>query len=250
MKNFWASLAVASLFAVSFTSCDPKTPAGPGSLTLEFEHVFGTAELPFALNTDYVHPMTGDSLNFSMFKYYVSNVVLTAEDGSTWAAPESYYLVDASVPASALLTLEGVPANHYTGVSFLLGVDSARNVSGAQTGALDPANNMFWSWNSGYIFVKAEGTSPQAAMGGFQFHLGGFAAEKNAIQSLDFSFGTTHAMVEEGANPTVHMMFNVGKLWHGQPSVATQAMIHMPGANAVSRMQALASGMSFEHLHN
>jgi hypothetical protein len=87
-------------------------------------------------------------------------------------------------------------------------------------------------------------------MGGFQFHLGGFAAEKNAIQSLDYTFGNNHAVVEKGANPTVHMKFNVGKLWHGQPSVATQAMIHMPGANAVARMQALASGMEFEHLHN
>lgn len=250
MKNFFTGLAAAALMATSLTSCDPKQPTGPGSLSLEFEHVFGSTNAPFALNTWYTHPMTGDSLNFSMFKYYVSNVVLTAEDGSTWTAPESYYLIDASTPASTMLTLENVPANHYTGVSFLLGVDSTRNVSGAQTGALDPANGMFWSWNSGYIFVKAEGTSPQAAMGGFQFHLGGFAAEQNAIQSLNYSFGNNHAMVEEGANPTVHMMFNVGKLWHGMPSVADQAMIHMPGAGAVARMQALGTGMTFEHLHN
>ena len=249
MKNFFTGLAAAALMATSLTSCDPK-PTGPGSLSLEFEHVFGSTNAPFALNTWYTHPMTGDSLNFSMFKYYVSNVVLTAEDGSTWTAPESYYLIDASTPASTMLTLENVPANHYTGISFMLGVDSARNVSGAQTGALDPANGMFWSWNTGYIFVKAEGASPNSSTGGFEYHLGGFKGDKNAIQNLDFSFGNNHAVVEDGANPTVHMMFNTGFLWCFLPGCADEPMIHMPGAAAVARMHALGTGMTFDHIHN
>jgi hypothetical protein len=49
-----------------------------------------------------------------------------------------------------------------TGIRFLLGVDSARNVSGIQTGALDPARGMFWTWNSGYVMAKIEGSSPSA----------------------------------------------------------------------------------------
>ena len=250
MKKFLFGLTFLSLATLFTTSCDPVKSAEPGSLTLEFEHVFGSSNEAFNLQSWYVHPMTGDSLNFSMLKYYISNVTLTAEDGTTWEAPESYYLIDASNPTSALVTLEDVPANQYTGLSFVLGVDSLHNISGAQTGALDPANGMFWSWNTGYIFVKVEGSSPQAAMGEFQYHLGGFSGENNAIQSLAYSFGSNSAIVEKGANPMVHMMFNVGKLWHGMPSVATTPMVHMPGANAVVRMEALATGISFEHLHN
>jgi hypothetical protein len=36
-----------------------------------------------------------------------------------------------------------------TAIKFLLGVDSLKNVSGIQTGALDPAKGMFWTWNTG-----------------------------------------------------------------------------------------------------
>ena len=54
-----------------------------------------------------------------------------------------------------------MPAGNYNSLSFLLGVDSMHNVSGAQTGALDPANDMFWTWNSGYVMAKMEGASPR-----------------------------------------------------------------------------------------
>ena len=31
---------------------------------------------------------------------------------------------------------------------------------------------MFWDWNAGYIFLKIEGTSPAAGMGGdFMYHI-------------------------------------------------------------------------------
>jgi hypothetical protein len=61
-------------------------------------------------------------------------------------------------------------------MEFMIGVDSARNNSGAQTGALDPTNGMFWSWSTGYIMAKFEGTSAQspAAANALKFHIGGF----------------------------------------------------------------------------
>ena len=69
------------LFAMIFTisSCkktDPTPTPTPttGSFKLAFEHVFGMMEEPFTLNTQFVHPMTGDTLNFNKFRYYVSNI--------------------------------------------------------------------------------------------------------------------------------------------------------------------------------
>ncbi|WP_316930094.1 MbnP family protein, partial [Hymenobacter sp. IS2118] len=50
------------------------------------------------------------------------------------------------MPASQLLALKDIPVGDYQSVSFTVGVDSARNVAGAQTGALDPNNGMFWTW--------------------------------------------------------------------------------------------------------
>jgi hypothetical protein len=64
-----------------------------------------------------------------------------------------YFLVDFSDTTTTTLKLTILPYL-YNRLSFVIGVDSARNVSGAQTGALDPANGMFWTWNTGYIMAK------------------------------------------------------------------------------------------------
>ena len=73
----------------------------------------------------------------------------------------------------------------------MVGVDSARNVSGAQTGALDPAKGMFWTWNTGYIMAKLEGNSPASPTGIFEYHIGGFKQNESVIKKpvLLFPFG-------------------------------------------------------------
>jgi hypothetical protein len=75
----------------------------------------------------------------------------------------------------------------------MVGVDSARNVSGAQTGALDPANGMFWTWNTGYIMAKLEGNAPTSPSGTFEYRIGGFKEPDNVIKkpTLLFPFGQT-----------------------------------------------------------
>ena len=55
------------------------------------------------------------------------------------------------------LELADIPNGEYTKVNYTIGVDAARNTEGAQDGALDLVNGMFWSWNTGYIFMKMEG---------------------------------------------------------------------------------------------
>jgi NaMN:DMB phosphoribosyltransferase len=72
----------------------------------------------------------------------------------------------------------------------MIGVDSTHNVSGAQTGALDPANGMFWSWNTGYIMAKMEGTSPQSTANdnSFIFHIGGFSGANSGVRNVTLTF--------------------------------------------------------------
>ena len=81
----------------------------------------------------------------------ISNFKLKKSDGTWWIHPESYFLVDLSNDLSTTLDLGSVPSGEYTELSYTIGVDSLRNVSGAQSGALSTTNNMFWSWNTGYI---------------------------------------------------------------------------------------------------
>ncbi|MEN9332504.1 MAG: hypothetical protein RLZZ94_1594, partial [Bacteroidota bacterium] len=69
-------------------------------------------------------------------------------------------------------------------VSFNLGIDSTINVSGAMEGDLDPMNNMYWTWQSGYINIKFEGSIDDGVQR--EYHLGGYAYPNNALQKVNF----------------------------------------------------------------
>ena len=256
MKNSILAIAAMAVTSMLFTGCERHHHGENGSLNVEFEHLWGMNQLPFSIGTQYVHPMTGDTMTFTTLKYYISNVELTKEDGTVQFVPNSYYLVDASNPLSAMLSLDSIPSGHYTGISFLVGVDSTRNVSGAQTGALDPANDMFWSWNSGYVFIKAEGTSPQSTMPNaiFKFHIGGFQGANSGLNRASMSFGGGMAVVQEGASPVVHLAVNPAMLWCANgvcfPGLAQESHLMMPNAATAQRAKAFSEGFSFEHLHN
>ncbi len=242
---------------LTFQSCnndDDNTdntppPAMKGNMELEFDHVWGPSLAPFSLNTAYTHPATSESITFTTLRYYISNIRLHKTDGSTWTEEESYHIVDASA-RHAHINLTDLPAGEYNGVTFLIGVDSLRNVSGAQTGALDPAESMFWSWNSGYIFVKAEGSSPAASNDSFVYHLGGFQGANNAIREVHLHFSDTNLRIAPNAEPVAHLTVNAARFWHGGISLADMSNVHMPGANASLLATNFSGGFLLDHIHN
>lgn len=256
MKKFNINLVVVLLSLVTIVSCkkeDPKPepqPAVPtGSAEIVLEHEWGMSGLPFQLNTALTHPMTGDDLTFETFKYYISNFKLKKSDGTWWTHPNSYFLVDLSTPSSTTLSLNNIPIGDYTEMSYVLGVDSTRNVSGSQSGALSTTNNMFWSWNSGYIMVKAEGTSPQAGSGSFAYHLGGFAGVNKIVTTKSAVFSVENLTVTETSNGKVYLTLNPARLFHTFGSVSN-GNIHMPGANAVTMSSDFYGNAFFDRVEN
>lgn len=215
-----------------------------GKVTVALNHVWGMSQAPFNLNTSLSHPMNGDDLTFSKVKYYVSNFELKSIDGTWWKHPESYFLVDLSEPSSLELELSGVPVGSYTDIRYMLGVDSTRNVSGAQTGALSTTNGMFWSWNTGYIMAKAEGASPNATSGNFAYHLGGFSGANNILTTKENAFGGTLEVTAKGF-PIVKLSSNVARLFHYYGSVSNGETVHMPGASAQSLANGFYGGFNF-----
>jgi hypothetical protein len=251
--NWPLALFFGLIITVSACKKDDDTPSETfGDFRIELEHKFGAAD--FAFGTPYTNA-AGESLTFSTAKYYISNVVLHKADGTTWSPAESYFLVDAAVPASTILTIEDAPTADYTELEFTIGVDSTRNVSGAQDGALSIANNMFWSWNSGYIFIKMEGSSPQAPGNAFTYHIGGFKSPNNAIQHGHFDFGSSLLKVKPTATPQVHAYVDIAKFFNAEHggtnlSVATLPTWTMPGANAVMLAGNFHHAFVFDHIHN
>ena len=234
----------------AFSGCDEEDDhAHNGEVNVQFEFVFGSSALPWAINQTMKHPKTGDTLTFTEFSFYVSNVKLQKEDGTWWSEPESYHLICAKCPDASMFTLADVPEGNYTGMQYTLGVDSARNVSGAQTGDLSPSKGMFWDWNSGYIMLKAEGSSPQSSDGAFTFHLGGFSGPNSVVTPKSVSFGSSTLSVSHDNTPGVVLLATPARLWHTAPSVSERSTIHMPGANAKMMADDFFGNISFKEIN-
>jgi hypothetical protein len=255
MKAIKLSIVAAATLILGLTSCKkdetttPTTPvaAGNGTVSVELSHKFGMMnEQTLAIGTPVIHPMKKDTLTFSKFKYFISNVKFKKADGTYWTETESYHLVDLDKAESLKLSFKDLPAGTYTQMEYTIGVDSARNVSGAQEGSLATTNDMFWSWKSGYIMLKAEGMyKDNKADKMFAFHLGGFSGENNIVTKRTMTFdGANVLTITKDKTSTVAVEVNPGLLWHSAPSVKTLNMIHMPGADA--KLMALGeSGMGF-----
>lgn len=229
------AIALFGSLIFGLSACEEETPEPtpvPAEVKIKFNYVFGPNVIPWNVGDSSFHPKTKDTLLFDLLKFYVSNLKLQKEDGTWWSEPESYHLLCGSCPDESTITLTGMPDGKYIGVEFLMGVDSARNVSGAQTGALSVTNGMFWSWNTGYIMLKIEGHSPNAASGAFKFHLGGFQGTDNVLTTKTTDLSATPIEVAADKSYTLNFMSNLARFWHSSPSVAVRESIHDPGPEA------------------
>lgn len=252
-----------ALLAFSFTisSCkkDPDEvpapvtpPATSGSLKLHFENMVGDSTL--VLNMQNYVNANNDTFNVSKFNYYISNIKLTRSDNSVYTETESYHLLKADDESSLDISLANVPFGSYTAIEFMIGVDSTRNVSGAQTGALDPANGMFWSWSSGYIMAKLEGTSPQSTGSGhmIMMHIGGFSGANKVLKTVSPSFNSQTANVSSTVTPEIHFKADILEMLQSPNTIdfSTLNVIHMPGSAAKTVADNYADMFSVEHIHN
>lgn len=209
----------------------PEVPSG-NAIGISFEHFVGSDPLILDQTLRYMN-LNGDSFSVEEYKYYISNISFTDNFGNTWYEPESYHLIDADDTNSLVIYIDSMPAGVYTSIRFMIGVDSARNVSGAQVGALDPSHAMFWTWNSGYIMAKFEGRSPSstAAFGLTIFHVAGFAGQYASQRWITPAFGASNAIVTANTVPIIHMRGDVNE-WFQSPSVvdfSSVNVVNVPG---------------------
>ncbi len=245
--NILFSLAACLLFGCAGKSS--KNEASPETtlqttLQIVFDNVVGNQDLVLG-TTNYSNPLN-QTFKVITFNYYVSNLKLQRADGSEYTVPQdsSYFLIREEVLASQTVTLRNLPAGEYVGVSFLLGVDSLRNTMdiSRRTGVLDPATGAqghYWTWNSGYIFMRLEGSSPESTGSAnlIQYHVGGFGGYTskldNNIKKINLSFGTQKAQVRLDNKPQVKLKIDALKVISGSHLVDFANLPNvMSGANA------------------
>lgn len=264
-KTIIAALAITFAFASCSNDDDTtNTITGEGSIGLEFDNVFGSANL--ILDTQTNVTSQNEALKISDVKYIVSNIVLTKEDGSTYTVPknESYFIVDESDEASQMIELNNIPAGNYTKVKFGIGVDQEQFNLGAtgQGNFLAQAQDagMMLIWSAGYKFVKFEGTFTSATVATdtqFMVHTGQTGTNYNYTEiTLDFP-EQEQAKVRTTITPDVHIFADVAKIIDGTNKVKLTdnnmggmgAMI-MGGANLPLITSNLSGMFTVNHVHN
>lgn len=230
-------LSIVTILFLSACKKEDTTPASEydvnkyGYIAIKFDNQVGNLNLvldsPF-----YTNPLN-QKYTISKFNYYVSNIVFINEDGTERAIPQdsSYFLIEETNPDSKVLELR-VPEGNYKSVKFIIGVDSLRSTRpvNERTGVLDPAGagaGMYWTWNSGYIFMKMEGTydAPNdtfATSQPYLYHIGGFGPTINNIKTAVVDFNTSRATVRNsrGADaPEVHIYVDASKVISGNTNV-------------------------------
>ena len=223
------------LLITFWTSTFGQTGSNKGGLTFHFKNVVGDKELNFSDSISMYRNANGDDFKVTTFKYYISNVTLITKNGDKISIPDSYLLVNAADSTTLNQQITGIPEGKYTGITFTIGIDSLRNFSGAQTGVLDPAKGMFWSWNSGYIFVKLEGESPRstAKRNRLTFHIGGAKDPNNTIRTVTQQFSKT-LKIADGKLPEIELTADASALFKGKTTVDFAKLnFTMGGPNSV-----------------
>lgn len=183
----------------------------------------------------------GQTFTVTSLKYYIGHITLVRAGGTQYVHPD-HVLIDADDSSSWIVPLRDVPNGTYTALSFVVGVDSIHNVGGPMEGALDPLNGMYWTWATGFIFVKCEGTSPHSPQPKHQieYHLGGFAYPHRNMRTI--TLGLTEPVVVGPRDASLEVTFDVGRWldacginFSTQSSItdvrsAGPLMDHIPGA--------------------
>lgn len=246
MKNYilWAALlGVFSLIVVASCKKD-EDDSTVGALEFKFEHRAGAEALVF--NKDYTLA-SGETARFTKVKYYLSNFVLVKDDGTEVVVPKdkSYFLLDHEIPSSLIFKVDSVPLGSYKGLKFIIGVDSAKSTApvNQRKGVLDEAGaggDMYWTWNSGYIFIKVEGSTPQTP---FQFHIGGYggynpaAPTINNIKQVNLTVPDQSAVVHSGQTSHFHLFVDILEFFKNPNTIRIEdnPYVHFtPGSTAIA----------------
>jgi len=241
MRFLWLFIIIGALFF----SCKKNTIAAPedmpplgsgntSSLSIQIDHVVNGSTL--ALGTQTYAASNNQVFSVTSFKYYFTNISLTNHHGDVVIVPGSYYLIDEANPLSRVINLSNIPPDDYTTLSFMIGVDSHQNTSGAQAGALDPLNGMFWDWNSGYIMAKMEGASPQSgsSIKDLSFHIGGFNGANSGVRTVTLSL-PVNAQVQTGHQPKITLSADLAKWFTSVNTISFATVYSITSVNAVSK---------------
>ncbi len=194
-------IALSFFCLLSFSLAYPQKTKKENRIIIHFENRANGKKI--VLNDSIYSTIFDEKYAVHKLKYYVSDIHFITQKKEK--VIKEVFLIDAAKDNTINLLM---PEENIAGIQFLLGVDSLLNCSGAQEGALDPLNDMYWTWNSGYVMFKMEGTSNSspADKQRIEQHIGGY---KGAFKTM--------RMVKLFCikNKEITIVMNLDKYWDG-----------------------------------
>jgi len=260
MKQLFIGLLLFTA-ACSSENLEPSNPNDRNNVTLEFENRVAAQTL--VLNDTKYTNSSSEDFTITTLNYFISNVALKKTDGTVVKMPDQYFLVRQADKSTLMPVLKDVPAADYTEMTFTIGIDSVKSISTVEqrTGVLDVASygtdNMYWSWNSGYIFFKMEGISSKAPVNSaglnkFQYHIGGFggrtSATANNLRKVTVNLPST-VTVRKSIAPSIHFLVDINGVFGTNVKIANGAVIMNPAISGpiANNYQNI---FKVDHVHN
>ena len=184
-----------------------------GSVNIMIDNVMKNSsdeKADLLLQAPYIN-VNGDTLVFSKFKYYISNIkLISALDTSI--VPESYHLISSSETSpSTVINLRDIPSGTYSEITYSIGIDSIANLDETIIeGDLDPSSDMSWNWQVGYKFFNMEGiySSDTSTSNPFLFHIG----QSSNIRTTTIQL-PQELVVTNNSTSMVHIMANINNFF-------------------------------------
>ena len=231
-------LAIAIIVSQAFVNfqerlnqgCTDKKEWSSNALGIHFQPVFQGKKID--LNA--AAPKGAPSI--SMLRLYLSNFTFLKNGSIVFEERNSYHLLDLEDENTLELKFAGLENLDFDLLQFNLGIDSLTHVSGAMGGDLDPTKGMFWTWQSGYVNFKLEGTYVKCPTRNheFQFHLGGYLAPFQSVQSVQLKVSKGEKLL---------LQLDVSPFFE-QVDWVKKYSIMSPGKEAVAASRVLANSFS------
>ncbi len=204
MRKLYFGILLIGLIVSSCTKDEQQkiTPMEKlASVQLVFDNVVGSSDLVLD-SQSYINDFE-EEFTVKKFNYFISNIEFKKTDGTFQKIPQdsSYFLIKEIDDFSHIANINLLAEGTYTGIRFILGVDSLRSTmpKEMQSGVLDQggyAADMYWVWNQGYIFLKLEAYEYQPKGGSsnvpYVYHIGGFGGYNtptiNNIRTIQLDF--------------------------------------------------------------
>ena len=145
-------LFITSLIAITFSACEKSTQT---DLTINFTHKVDGSDL--ITNSMIYTNSAGENYDVKTLKYLISDINLHSDDGNTLLLDEVHF-IDISDASTFSFTVEDVPNNNYTSISYTMGLDTIKNINNLY---INESYHSAMAWpetnGGGYHYMKLEG---------------------------------------------------------------------------------------------